>query len=132
MFMIKSNGGNGSVSDCNFNNFIGHSNAYSLDINAFWEDVTVAPGAGVLFTDLTFNNWTGDCSDGAQRGPIQVLCPSGQPCDGITITDFAVWTDTGNVEYYVCENAWGSGACLAHGSEHTAYDVVTSTVSAAP
>ena len=33
MFMIKSNGGDGYIKDCTFTNFIGHSNAYALDVN---------------------------------------------------------------------------------------------------
>ena len=33
MFMIKSNGGDGYITDCSFTNFIGHSNAYALDVN---------------------------------------------------------------------------------------------------
>lgn len=129
--MIKSNGGSGSVNDCQFNNFIGHSNAYSLDINAYWSDETTAPGDGVLFENLSFDNWKGTCSDGASRGPINVICPSGAPCVDITISDFAMWTETGSYEYYKCENAWGSGGCLKSGGS-SAYDIVTQTISSAP
>jgi rhamnogalacturonan hydrolase len=132
MMMLKSNGGNGTVSDCVFQNFIGHSNAYSLDLNAYWTDETLAAGDGVLYTDLTFNNWKGTCADGEVRAPINVICPTNQPCDGITIEDFAMWTDSGSYEYYKCENAWGSGGCLRGGSEHTAFAVSTITVTAAP
>lgn len=132
MLMIKSNGGSGSVSDCIFENFIGHSNAYSLDINGYWSDETVAAGNGVLFTDLTFNNWKGTCAAGATRAPINIICPDGNPCDGITIEDFAMWTDTGSYEYYKCESAWGSGGCLRGGSAHTSFAVSTVTVTAAP
>jgi rhamnogalacturonan hydrolase len=58
MFMFKSNGGSGSVSDSVFSNFIGHGNAYSLDINGYWESAEAA-GDGVLYTGLTFSNWKG-------------------------------------------------------------------------
>ncbi|KAM3067848.1 hypothetical protein ACMFMG_011332 [Clarireedia jacksonii] len=131
MFMIKSNGGSGSVSDSVFSNFIGHSNAYSLDINAYWESA-LAPGNGVLYTGLTFSNWKGTCANGAQRAPIQLLCSSTQPCTGLNINNFAIWTDTGSYEYYKCQNAWGEGPCLVHGSAHTPYSIVTSTISSAP
>lgn len=109
----------GSVRDSVFQNFIGHGNAYSLDIDAYWKSET-ADGDGVLFTGLTFSNWKGTCADGTQRAPIQIICPEDQPCDGLTITDFAVWTDVGNSEIYKCQNAWGSGGCLFHGTAHTA------------
>ncbi|KAI0476428.1 pectin lyase fold/virulence factor [Xylariaceae sp. FL0804] len=132
MLMLKSNGGDGSVSDSTFTNFIGHANAYSLDINAYWTEETLADGDGVLYTGLTFDNWKGDCADGAQRAPINVICPTGAPCDGLEITDFAMWTDEGSYEYYKCENAWGSGGCLRGGSAHTAFDVSTVTVTVAP
>ncbi|TEY54807.1 hypothetical protein BOTCAL_0237g00090 [Botryotinia calthae] len=131
MFMIKSNGGSGSVSDSVFSNFIGHSNAYSLDIDAYWKS-TPATGNGVLYTGLTFSNWKGTCADGTLRAPIQLICPTGQPCAGLSITNFAMWTDTGSYELYKCQNAWGDGGCLVHGSAHTAYSIVTQTVSSAP
>ncbi|TGO46326.1 hypothetical protein BCON_0331g00100 [Botryotinia convoluta] len=131
MFMIKSNGGSGSVSDSVFSNFIGHSNAYSLDIDAYWKS-TPATGNGVLYTGLTFSNWKGTCADGTMRAPIQVICPTGQPCAGLSITNFAMWTDTGSYELYKCQNAWGDGGCLVHGTAHTAYSIVTQTVSSAP
>ncbi|EDO04556.1 hypothetical protein SS1G_07039 [Sclerotinia sclerotiorum 1980 UF-70] len=131
MFMIKSNGGSGSVSDSVFSNFIGHSNAYSLDIDSYWKS-TPADGNGVLYTGLTFSNWKGTCANGAARAPIQIICPTGQPCAGLSITNFAMWTDTGSYEIYKCENAWGDGGCLVHGSAHTAYAIVTQTVSSAP
>jgi rhamnogalacturonan hydrolase len=108
----------GSVSDSVFSNFIGHSNAYSLDINAYWESAQ-APGNGVLYTGLTFSNWKGTCANGAQRAPIQLLCSSTTPCTGLNINNFAIWTDTGSYEYYKCQNAWGDGPCLVHGSAHT-------------
>jgi rhamnogalacturonan hydrolase len=131
MFMIKSNGGSGSVNNCQFNNFIGHSNAYSLDINGYWSDESPAAGNGVLFENLSFNNWKGTCANGATRGPINVICPSGAPCIDITISNFAMWTESGSDEYYKCENAWGSGGCLKSGGS-SSYAVVTQTVTSAP
>jgi rhamnogalacturonan hydrolase len=56
MFMIKSNGGSGTVKNCQFNNFIGHSNAYSLDFNAYWASMTPIAGDGITYEDITFNN----------------------------------------------------------------------------
>lgn len=132
MFMFKSNGGNGTVSDSQFTNFIGHDNAYSLYINAYWTDEALAAGDGVLYTGLEFEDWTGDCADGAVRAPIEFLCPTTAPCDGLTVSNVNIWTDEGSEEYYKCENAWGSGNCLRAGTAHTAYAMSTVTVTAAP
>jgi rhamnogalacturonan hydrolase len=132
MMLIKSNGGSGTVSDSVFSNFIGHGNAYSLDINAEWPEEALAAGNGVLFTGLTFSNWKGTCAAGATRGPVNIICPNGNPCDGLVIDDFAMWTDTGTSEWYKCQSAWGSGACLVGGSAHTSYAVTTTTIKAAP
>lgn len=130
--MLKSNGGSGNVSTSTFSNFIGHSNAYSLDIDGYWSDLSTVAGDGVLYYDLTFSNWKGDCANGATRAPIRIICPDGAPCAGITLTDVAIWTDAGSDEYYTCRSAWGTGGCLAHGTAHTSYAVTTSTVTAAP
>lgn len=130
MFMIKSNGGSGTMQNCQFNNFIGHSNAYSLDLNAYWSSMKVVDGAGVSYKNLTFNNWKGTCANGAQRGPIQVICPSGVPCTGITVSDFAMWTDTGSTLLNKCQNSFGSGGCLKSGSP-SSY-TTTQTVNSAP
>ncbi len=130
--MLKSNGGNGTVQNCVFSNFIGHNTAYSLDLNAYWSDSTDYPGDGVFYTGLTFSNWKGDCAAGTTRAPIQLLCPSTEPCTGLIIENFNMWTDSGSKEYYKCENAWGNGPCLRGGSQHTSYAISTVTVTAAP
>jgi rhamnogalacturonan hydrolase len=116
MLMIKSNGGSGYVYSCQFNNFMGHSNAYTLDIDGYWSSETTAAGSGVLFYDLTFNQWHGTCLAGATRAPIQALCPAGAPCYGITIENYYIWTESGSSVLYKCENAYGSGGCLSSGS----------------
>lgn len=54
MMMIKSNGGSGSVSDVLFENFIGHGNAYSLDIDQYWSSMSAADGNGVKLNNITF------------------------------------------------------------------------------
>ncbi len=102
MFMIKSNGGNGTVRQCTFSNFIGHKNAYTLNIDGHWTQLKLQPGDGVQYQDLNFTNWKGSCSDGVRRGPINVICPDGAPCHGINIDDFAVWTESGNRVLYKC------------------------------
>jgi rhamnogalacturonan hydrolase len=130
MLMIKSNGGSGSVYSCSFNNFIGHSNAYTLDVNGYWSSISPNPGNGVLFYDMTFNNWKGTCSNGATRAPLHFLCPSGAPCYGMSVANFNIWTEAGNEVLYKCENAYGSGPCLSSGASHTAYAIQTKTVTA--
>ncbi|KAJ5777380.1 hypothetical protein N7520_000626 [Penicillium odoratum] len=132
MFMFKSNGGNGTVTDVTLQNFIGHENAYSLYIDAYWSSETLQEGDGVLYNSITFSNWKGTCANGATRAPLYVLCPSTQPCTNIIIEDFDMWTESGSTEYYKCADAWGSGYCLKAGSAHTSYGTVTSTVTSAP
>lgn len=34
MYMFKSHGGSGTVSNVDLNNFVGHSNAYTLDLDS--------------------------------------------------------------------------------------------------
>lgn len=55
MMLIKSNGGNGTVSNLQFNNFIGISNAYSLDIDTSWSSLALQPGGGITFEDIVSN-----------------------------------------------------------------------------
>jgi rhamnogalacturonan hydrolase len=52
--MIKSNGGSGSVSNVLFENFIGHGNAYSLDIDQYWASMSPVDGDGVQLNNITF------------------------------------------------------------------------------
>lgn len=128
MLMIKSNGGSGSLHSSSFSNFIGHSNAYTLDLDGYWSSQSVAAGNGVQYYDLTFNHWQGTCLNGASRAPIQILCPSEAPCYGMTVENFYIWTEAGSKVLYKCENAFGSGGCLKSGTSHTAYAVTTQTV----
>lgn len=92
MMMVKSNGGSGTVSNVMFENFIGHSNAYSLDIDQYWSSMSTASGDGVQLNNFTIKNWKGTCEDGAQRGPVKIACADGAPCTEFTIEDFAMWT----------------------------------------
>lgn len=129
MFMIKSNGGDGYVRNCSFTNFIGHSNAYALDINEYWTQRTLDAGDGVVLSDLTFANWKGTIVD-AKRAPINVVCADAAPCTGISLSDIAMWSDTNAAIKYICESAYGSGYCLEGGSG--ASYTTTTTISAAP
>lgn len=130
--MIKSNGGSGSLYSSSFSNFIGHSNAYTLDIDGAWSSETKAAGDGVLYEDLTFNHWHGTCLNGGTRAPIQALCPSGAPCHGITVENFYIWTEAGSEVLYKCANAYGSGGCLNSGASYTTYATSTKTVTSVP
>ncbi|EDP51794.1 hypothetical protein KXX16_004476 [Aspergillus fumigatus] len=132
MMMIKSNGGSGTVSNVVFENFIGHGNAYSLDIDSFWSSMSAVSGDGVTLNNITIKNWKGTEANGAQRGPIKIICPDKVPCYNILIEDFAMWTETGSKQWYSCQSAYGSGFCLKSGSHHTSYAVTTTTVSSAP
>ncbi|EIT81246.1 RGase E [Aspergillus flavus] len=115
MYMIKSNGGDGEVSNLLFENFIGHGNAYSLDLDSEWSSMDTVDG-----------------DDGESRPPIRVICPEATPCTDITIEDVDLWTEEGDSETYVCKNAFGSGACLKSDSSSTATYATTNTVTSAP
>lgn len=52
MYMIKSNGGTGTVSNVALENFIGHGNAYSLDIDQYWSSMSTIAGAGVQLNNI--------------------------------------------------------------------------------
>ncbi|KAK2627152.1 hypothetical protein QTJ16_003118 [Diplocarpon rosae] len=131
MLMIKSNGGSGTVQNCTFSNFIGYSNAYSLNLDSYWASKSAASGAGVHYSGLSFSGWRGTAANGLTRGPIKVICPDAVPCTDISITDFNMWTDTGKSVVNTCRNAYGSGGCLK-GSGSGSYPLVSQTVSTAP
>ncbi|KKY37096.1 putative glycoside hydrolase family 28 protein [Diaporthe ampelina] len=129
MMMIKSNGGSGYVEDVEFSEFIGHGNAYSLDVDQSWASMSAAAGSGVQLTNMTFSNWKGTCASGTQRGPIQFKCDPDTPCRDMAVKDFAMWTDSGSKVNYICQNAFGSGGCLkGSGSSYT----TTAAVASAP
>ncbi|KAF2140135.1 carbohydrate-binding module family 1 protein [Aplosporella prunicola CBS 121167] len=134
MMMIKSYGGSGSVSNVLFENFIGRSNSYSLDIDQYWSSMSEAEGEGVQLNNITFKGWRGTEADGHSRGPVKVLCADGAPCTDITITDFQMWTESGDEQTYSCQSAYGSGFCLkeASGSDAAAYSATTSVAKSAP
>lgn len=119
--MFKSNGGSGTVSNVALNNFIGHSNAYTLDLDAAWSSMSTVDGDGILYSNLTFSGWSGTCANGVQRGPIKFNCPADVPCADMVVKDFNVWTDTGSKVQHVCHNAYGEGACLASGAATATY-----------
>jgi len=112
-------------------NFLGHRNAYTLDIDQHWSPMKANGGAGVALRNITFKNWKGTCSNGMQRGPIKVICSDQRPCTGIRIQDFAVWTESGNQVTYTCRSAYGSGGCLKSGSGG-AYSEVKRVVTSPP
>ncbi|GAB7351037.1 hypothetical protein MBLNU459_g1521t1 [Dothideomycetes sp. NU459] len=131
MMMIKSYGGSGSVSDVVFENFIGHGNAYSLDIDQYWSSMSSISGSGVQLNNIKISNWTGTEQSGTQRGPIKVNCADGAPCTNIAISDFAMWTESGSQQWYSCRSAYGSGFCLKD-SGSSSYAATTTWVKSAP
>ncbi|KAL3479048.1 pectin lyase fold/virulence factor [Aspergillus californicus] len=131
MYMVKSNGGSGTVSNLVLENFIGHGNAYSLDIDAYWSSMSTIDGDGVELNNVTIRNWKGTEANGAERGPIKVLCAAGAPCTDVTIEDFAMWTESGDEQTYRCENAYGTGFCVQDDDEQSGY-TTTLTATSAP
>ncbi|PYH77362.1 RGase B [Aspergillus uvarum CBS 121591] len=132
MMMIKSNGGSGFIENVVLENFIGHGNAYSLDIDSAWASMSTVEGDGIQMSNFTIKNWKGTEEYGLTRGPIKMICPTGAPCYDITIEDFAMWTEKGSVQWYSCQSAYGSGFCLKDSDDHAAYSASTTTVSSAP
>ncbi|KAJ6032902.1 uncharacterized protein N7446_008805 [Penicillium canescens] len=131
MYMIKSNGGSGNVDNVLLENFIGHGNAYSLDIDGAWSSMSKVSGDGVQLTNVTVKNWKGTEANGAQRGPVKVKCAAKVPCKDVTIEDFAMWTESGSYQVNTCESAYGSGECLKDSEDYTSY-TTTVTVKSAP
>nr|OQO31566.1 putative rhamnogalacturonase B [Rachicladosporium sp. CCFEE 5018] len=138
MLLIKSNGGSGTVSNAVFENFIGHANAYSLDIDQYWSSMDTIAGNGVQLNNIVISNWTGTEANGAQRGPIKIACADGAPCTGVDLEDFNMWTETGSSQWYSCRSAYTSKSrpvplyCLKGGSTYTSYAATTTTVKTAP
>ncbi|RAK96641.1 putative extracellular rhamnogalacturonase [Aspergillus ibericus CBS 121593] len=132
MMLIKSNGGSGYVENVLLENFIGHGNAYSLDIDSYWASMSAVDGDGVQLSNVTIKNWKGTEAYGLNRGPIKVICANGAPCYDITIEDFAMWTEKGDRQWYSCESAYGTGFCLKDSSDHVSYAASTTTVYTAP
>ena len=124
MMMIKSNGGSGYVKNCTFSNFIGHNNAYALNLNANWAQRALAAGNGVEYSNLRFSNWQATIVT-ASRPPINFDCPSGQPCTDIALSNLTFAPVSGSTMKYTCNNAYGTGYCLKTGSSG-AYSSTTS------
>ncbi|KAK5651605.1 hypothetical protein OQA88_11878 [Cercophora sp. LCS_1] len=124
MLMIKSNGGSGSLDHSIFRNFTGHSNAYTLNLDAFWSLREADPGDGVEFDYLTFSNWAGTCLDGIRRPPIMLACSPVWLCGNLEIENFNVWTLNGSAVTYKCVNAYGQGACMNQSPGNGAYSSI--------
>ncbi|KAK5137809.1 hypothetical protein LTR08_007381 [Meristemomyces frigidus] len=138
MYMIKSNGGSGTVANVVLENFIGHGNAYSLDIDQYWSSMSAVAGSGVQLSNIKINNFTGTETDGAERGPVKILCADGAPCTGVDVSDFNMWTETGSSQAYTCRSAYTDLSvspakfCLKNAASRPSYDLVTKTVTSAP
>lgn len=136
--MIKSNGGSGTAANVVLENFIGHSNAYSLDIDQYWSSMETLAGNGVQLSNIKITNWTGTEADGMERGPVKVMCADGAPCTGIDIEDFAMWTETGDSQWYSCQSAYTkihrspAMFCFHRQPEKVSYAATTKTVTTAP
>lgn len=132
MFMIKSNGGSGTVTNVVLANFTGHSNAYTMNFNTAWSNMKPVPGDGIQYTGITVDDWKGTCQDGVKRPPVRMHCPAKVPCTDVAVNNFHVWTQQGNEVMHSCQNAYGTGSCLrgrAKGAElapYTSDTIVTS------
>ncbi|KAF1981733.1 glycoside hydrolase family 28 protein [Aulographum hederae CBS 113979] len=112
MMMIKSWGGSGSLKNVLFDNFIGHANAYGLNVDQYWSPMKQNPGPGVKLDNITFSNWKGTVADGMRRSPIRILCSTDAPCTSMVVENVSLWTDAGTTVTNECKAAYGTGACL--------------------
>ncbi|KZT05693.1 glycoside hydrolase family 28 protein [Laetiporus sulphureus 93-53] len=119
-YMIKGNGGSGTVQNVVFENFLSRDTAYGLDVNEYWASISTLAGDGVLLKNITFKNWDGNVADGVERSPIQILCADENPCYDIYLEDVYMWSLTDEATMK-CESAFGDGACLKSGTDYTSY-----------
>lgn len=142
IFMIKSNGGNGSVTNVLFQNFLATGTAYGLDIDQYWSSMSTIDGDGVKLSNIKFEvlifvlyhiialmslkTWDAMVTNGVQRAPYRIKCADKAPCSNITISDdVLLWSET-NEATMVCESAFGTGACLKSGSASSYAGTTTS------
>lgn len=120
MMLIKSKGGGGTVKDVKLENFIGHGNAYGLDVDSDWIGLRQKPnaGSGVQISGVVATNWKGRMADGAARGFLKAICAD-VPCTGITLEDVVMGTEQGSKHRNQCGSSYGNGACLKPGSGAT-------------
>ncbi|GAM83955.1 hypothetical protein ANO11243_019450 [Dothideomycetidae sp. 11243] len=132
MMMIKSNGGSGTLKNVILENFIGHSNAYNLDVDQYWDDLATQPGEGVQLDNIVFSNWavTVEDTDAVQRPPLRFNCADGSPCTNMILRNVNMQTISGDETTHFCRSAYGSGACLKDG-DGGRYEGATSTIKAA-
>jgi len=115
MFMIKSNGGSGSVQNVLFENFLAHGADYGLDVDQYWYPQPTASGAGVQLSNITARGWRAIVPNGVSRSPVRFRCADGAPCTDMVVDDVQIWSVTGK-ETYSCQSAWGTGGCLKQGN----------------
>ncbi|KAK8210690.1 RGase B [Phyllosticta capitalensis] len=116
MILIKSKGGGGTVANVKFENFIGHGNAYGLDIDQNWMGQKPVSGNGVQITGIVATNWKGRMANGAQRGYLKAVCADAVPCKDVTLEDVVMGTEQGNQLKNECKSAYGKGGCLKPGA----------------
>ena len=125
---LKTNGGSGTVSDISWTNVIIHGGAYILAVNEAWG--TDRGGKGVQVKNLSFKNWKGFNTDNS-RPVIRLECDDDYPCTGLSVSDVNLWSAEGGQVTWVCQSAYGTGACLRSGSGG-AYAASYTTIKTAP
>ncbi|PYH70896.1 rhamnogalacturonase A precursor [Aspergillus vadensis CBS 113365] len=128
---LKSNNGDGIIKNIIWENVIVHGGPYPLAIDEAWGDDRGS--GGVQVSNLTFRNWHGE-SASASRPVIRLQCDSDVPCYDITIENVNLWANDSSDVVWLCENAYGDGACLSSGKGTTDLKTFTSkqTITATP
>ncbi|KAI9697475.1 MAG: hypothetical protein M1820_007810 [Bogoriella megaspora] len=128
---LKTNNGDGTVTDITWDTVIVHGGAYILAVNEAWG--SSSGSTGVQINNLRFTNWHGYNSDNS-RPTIRLECDTDVPCYNVTVDNVNLWTSDGSSVKWSCENSFGTGACLRAGdvkADVSAYTSV-STISKAP
>lgn len=78
-------------------------------------------------------NWHGEEISNS-RAVIRLECDADVPCYDLTVDNVNLWTEDGDYVKWSCQNAYGSGACLASAKSTTKLATYTSvsTITATP
>ncbi|KAF2182075.1 glycoside hydrolase family 28 protein [Zopfia rhizophila CBS 207.26] len=106
---LKTNGGDGTVSDVTWDTVIVHKGPYVLAVNEAWG--TDRGSIGVQVKNLYYKNWHGYNTVNS-RPVIRLECDPDLPCYNITLNNVNLWTADGDYVTWSCQNAYGTGACL--------------------
>ncbi|KAH8650915.1 pectin lyase fold/virulence factor [Tricladium varicosporioides] len=122
---LKTNNGDGLVTDVTWDTVIVHRGPYILAINEAWG--TDRGSTGVQVKNLLYKNWHGVNTDNS-RPVYRLECDADVPCYNVTLDNVNLWTNDGDYVSWSCQNAYGSGGCLRDAAGKTSGLVTYTTV----